>query len=125
MGFSRLLSMSADRSVRIVNLSTQKLEQVVKTNKDYYSGCQIDWNTVLLGGVSKTLDMMDIRCKKMIYSQGLDFPVLQICEMVRLTDREVFFSNVNQLYSVDLRTFRVTARGVYDGERVSKIKAIS
>ena len=64
----------------------QQLENVVKIGRDYYSGCQVDWNTILVGGHSKYLDVLDIRVKKIVCSQAMDFPVLQICDMTRISD---------------------------------------
>lgn len=68
MGTNRVVTMANDNSLRVANLATQQLEQVIKTNKDNYAGFQLDWNTVLVGGLGKSLDIMDLRTKKLIYS---------------------------------------------------------
>lgn len=68
MGTNRVVTMANDGSLRVANLATQQLEQVLKTNKDYYAGCQLDWNTVLVGGFGKSLDILDLRTKRLIYT---------------------------------------------------------
>lgn len=35
---------------------------------DYYSACPLDWNTAILGGTGKKLEIYDIRSKKLIFS---------------------------------------------------------
>lgn len=85
MGTNRIVTMANDNSLRVANLATQQLDQVIKTNKYYYSGCQVDWNTVLVGGLGKSLDILDLRSKRLIYSHELHIPVLQICEITRLS----------------------------------------
>ena len=89
IGSNRLVTLSTDKSVRVVNLATMQLDQVIKTGKDYFSGCQFDWNTAILGGHSKSLDILDIRSKRLITSKMINIPVLQICEMLRISDNEV------------------------------------
>ena len=125
MGDNKMVTLSTDKTVRVANLATQQLELVARTNKDFYSGCQFDWNSVLLGGHSQYLDILDIRSKKLISSQILNIPVLQICEMVRINHNELLIANVNTIYSLDLRTFQLQEKGKYDGERISIIKALS
>ena len=79
MGTNRIITMANDNSLRVTNLATQQLEQVIKINKEYYSGLQYDWNTVMAGGLGKSLDILDLRSKKIVHSHQLHLPVLQIC----------------------------------------------
>lgn len=107
MGQNRVISMSTDKTIRSTNLAIQQVEQVIRVSSDYYSGCPLDWNAVLLGGLSKSLEIFDIRSKKLISTAKPDIPIIQICEMMRLTENRFLLSNVNHLYSLDIRNFKV------------------
>jgi hypothetical protein len=81
LGLNRVVSLSTDKTVRMTNLSTLKLEQVIPVRYNYYSGCQIDWNCCLTGGISKNIDGFDLRSKKMVFSHQLKLPIIQISEI--------------------------------------------
>jgi hypothetical protein len=68
----------------------------------YYSGCQLDWNSLLLGGIGSNLSIFDARGRRMTHSK-LSFPTTQISKISRVNSHHCLLSNVNTLYLLDLR----------------------
>ena len=107
--------MSTDKTLRVCNLSTQQLEQLIRVNNFYYSGVATDWSTVMVAGLSKSIDIFDTKSRKLINTRKLDIPVVQISEITRTGPHLFLFSNINHIYSLDIRTFKVIEKGTYDG----------
>lgn len=70
---------------------------------DYYSGCPMDWNTLLLGGIGTKMDIYDPRSKRLISTHKLTNDIIQISKICKFNEHSVIFSNVNQLFVMDLR----------------------
>lgn len=64
--------MSTDKTIRCVNLATLQMESIMPVSMDFYSGCQMDWNSIMLGGISKYLMIYDMRAKKIVKAHKLD-----------------------------------------------------
>jgi hypothetical protein len=48
---NNIITLSTDQTVRSTNLSTLQIESIIPVSMNYYSGCPLDWNSVLLGGI--------------------------------------------------------------------------
>jgi len=48
-------------------------------SSDYYSGCPLDWNSALVAGTGKKIDIYDSRAPKIALSQEINLPIIQIC----------------------------------------------
>lgn len=107
LGENRVVTLSTDKTMRVVNLTTQQMEQIIRVKADYFTGCQLDWNTLLVGGQGQHLDIFDVRSKRVIGAVRLSLPVVQICEMVRMSSDMVLFANVNEMYSLDTRMWQI------------------
>lgn len=115
LGLNKIVSFSTDKTIRLTNLSILKLEQVVPVKNNYYTGCQIDWNCCLTGGISQSMDIFDIRSRRLVFSHRCKFPVIQLCEMLRLNENTVIVADVNKLFTLDIRTWQTLEKGIYDG----------
>lgn len=107
MGESRMVSFSTDKTMRVANLATEQMEHIIRVKTDYYAGCQLDWNTLLVGGQGQQLDIFDIRSKRVGGSVRLNLSVIQICEMVRMSADTALFANINEIYSFDTRKCQI------------------
>ena len=45
-----IVTLSTDKTVRSINLTTEQVDRIIPVMADYYSACPLDWNTALLGG---------------------------------------------------------------------------
>jgi hypothetical protein len=57
----KIVTLSSDKTIRISNLSTESVERLIYVNQDLYSGCSIDYNTIIVGGMRKQLKVFDSR----------------------------------------------------------------
>ena len=64
-----MISLSTDRTIRCTNLATEEIESITHVSTDYYSGYALDWNTALVAGTGKKLDIFDSRTPKIAFSQ--------------------------------------------------------
>lgn len=103
VGRNSIITLSTDQTVRSTNLSTLQVESVIPVSMNYYSGCQFDWSSILLGGIGDYLSIFDIRCKKLIRSKKLSFNATQITKIYRMNSNTFLLSNVNSLYFFDIR----------------------
>lgn len=66
---NKIVTLSTDRTIRCTNLATEQLDSIAAVSADYYSGCPLDWNSALVAGTGKKIDMYDSRTPKIALSQ--------------------------------------------------------
>lgn len=103
LGRNRLVSLSSDLTVRCVNLCTQQIEAIFPVSMGYYSGCEVDWNSAILGGIGPNLSIFDFRGRRVIGGNKLPFKVTQISAFTRISTHNYLFADVNSIYSLDIR----------------------
>lgn len=127
MNKSTVVTLSPDKTVRFVNLTTEQVSSVIQTDVELLSGCQIDYNTILAGGISKNVKVYDVRTRKALnVSPKINENLVHIVNFTRFTDKNVLVSNINNINSIDLRTWELIPLGVYEkGEINSQILTLN
>lgn len=111
---SSVVSFSSDKSLRLTNLTTEQVSCIIRTEVELLSGCQIDYNTILAGGNSKMMSLYDIRSKKALnICPMINENLVHIVNFTRFTDKNILVSNINEIHSIDLRTWKITNLGMY------------
>jgi WD40 repeat protein len=95
LGRNKIITLSTDKTVRTINLSTNQFESIIPVDIDFYSGCPIDWNTIMLAGIGPKINIYDIRNKKLTKTNKLNHDIIQISKICRLTETSFLLSNIN------------------------------
>lgn len=103
LGRNKVVSLSSDLTVRCVNLCTQQIEVIFPVSMTYYSGCAVDWNSAILGGIGSNLSIFDFRGRRVMGGTKLKFNVVQISAFTRINIYHYLFSNANAIYCLDIR----------------------
>jgi hypothetical protein len=103
LGRNRVVSLSSDLTVRCANLCTQQIEAIFPVSMTYYSGCEVDWNSAILGGIGPNLSIFDFRGRRVIGGNKLPFSVIQVSAFTRINTHHYLFSNANTIYCLDIR----------------------
>ena len=91
-----------------------------------FAGCSLDYNTIIVGGIGKQLKIYDSRTSKAMQPPvNIPRELIQVTKMIRFNDNNLLLSNINELFTVDLRTMRLHDKSKYEGERISEITVIN
>jgi WD40 repeat protein len=124
LGRNRVITLSSDLTIRSINLCTQQIEAIFPVSMSYYSGCEVDWNSAILGGIGANLSIFDFRGRRAIGSSKLPFSVTQISAFTRINTHHYLFANANVIYRLDIRKMAAERVGEHEGERISAIKVL-
>ncbi len=77
-------------------MATEEVDSIIPVSSEYYSGCPMDWNSAVLGGTSKKIDVYDSRVPRIALSQEVkNVALMQICEISRISAFSYIMANVN------------------------------
>lgn len=76
--------------------------------QDLFAGCNLDYNTMIVGGIGKKLVIYDVRTgRKLLRPVDIPAELIQITKILRFTSSELIVSNINELYTLDIRQMKL------------------
>lgn len=126
MNKGHIVTLSSDKTVRFHNIVVGEVASIVETGFEPLSGCQLDYNSVVVGGNYNSLKIFDLRMRKSVLSPiRLNWELIQVVNMARFTDHGLMVSNINELHLLDIRNWKTRMLGEYEGERISSILSLN
>lgn len=126
MNKTHVVTVGTDRFLIFNNIVVQQMQCILDLKFDPLCVCQIDYNSVIVGGNGKHLQVYDLRLKKSVISPvKLEWDLIQVVNMTRLTDYHLMVSNINELHTLDMRTWKTKQIGEYEGQRISQVLTLN
>lgn len=95
-------------------------------NQDLFAGCNIDYSTIIVGGIGKNLKIYDTRTSKaLMRSITVPSELVQVTKIIRFNENNLLLANINELYTLDMRQMRLQYLTKTEGERISELTVIN